>query len=160
MRCLIRRTVSRYDKEAFHKQAIMRLQGRYTNIQERLERAYDDRVSGRIKLELWQRKSEAWERELEQCREDIARQERASSSYFAAGMRILELAKDAPAMFQRQNREEQAALVKTLVSNCRFDRGSLSVVYISPFDMLTRGNESGDWLGVRDDFRNWLVTAA
>ena len=65
-------------------------------------------------------------------------------------MRILELAKDAPAMFQRQNREEQAALVKTLVSNCRFDRGSLSVVYTSPFDMLARGNESGDWLGGRD----------
>jgi hypothetical protein len=56
-------------------------------------------------------------------------------------------------MFQRQNRVEQAALVKTLVSNCRFDRGSLSVVYTSPFDMLARGNESGDWLGDRDSNR-------
>jgi hypothetical protein len=51
-------------------------------------------------------------------------------------------------------------LLKTLVSNSTFDRGSLSVAYVEPFDLLVEGNETEDWLGVRDDFRNWLVTAA
>src|SRR5712691_11692650 len=32
-----------------------------------------------------------------------------------------------------------------LLSNCTFDRGSLSPTYTKPFDMLVRGNESGDW---------------
>ena len=27
----------------------------------------------------------------------------------------------------------------------------------SPFDLLVRGNETGDWLGALHDFRNWLV---
>jgi hypothetical protein len=31
-----------------------------------------------------------------------------------------------------------------------FDRGSLSVAYRKPFDMLVEGNESGNWLGSRD----------
>jgi len=26
--------------------------------------------------------------------------------------------------------------------------------------MFVEGNESGNWLGVRDDFRNWLIRVA
>jgi hypothetical protein len=37
-----------------------------------------------------------------------------------------------------------------LLSNCSFDRGSLSVAWVKPFDLLARGNENGDWLGGRD----------
>jgi hypothetical protein len=51
-------------------------------------------------------------------------------------------------------------LLKTLVWNSTFDRGSLSVAYVKPFDMLVEGNENGNWLGVRDGIRNWLLTAA
>ena len=67
-----------------------------------------------------------------------------------AGSKILELAKSAHNLFIRQDSHEQARLLKTLVSNCTFDRGSLSVAYVKPFDLLVDGNESGNWLGGRD----------
>jgi hypothetical protein len=41
-------------------------------------------------------------------------------------------------------------LLKTLVSNCTFDRGSLLATYKKPFDMLVEGNGNGNWLGGRD----------
>jgi hypothetical protein len=41
-----------------------------------------------------------------------------------------------------QDSHEQARLLKTLASNCTFDRGSLSVTYVKPFDLLADGNES------------------
>jgi len=50
--------------------------------------------------------------------------------------------------------------LKTLVSNSTFDRGSRSVAYVKPFGLLVEGNETEEWLGVRDDFRNYLITAA
>ncbi|MFN2445620.1 MAG: hypothetical protein ABR606_08585 [Vicinamibacterales bacterium] len=53
-----------------------------------------------------------------------------------------------------------SAVLRMPVSNSAFDRGSLSVAYINPFDLLVEGNESGNWLGVRDGIRNYLVTAA
>jgi hypothetical protein len=34
------------------------------------------------------------------------------------------------------------------------------VSYVKPFDMFVEGNETGNWLGLWDDFRNFLVTAA
>jgi hypothetical protein len=46
--------------------------------------------------------------------------------------------------------QDQAKLLKTLVSNCTFDRGSLSATYVKPFDLLVAGNETGNWLGGRD----------
>jgi hypothetical protein len=37
-------------------------------------------------------------------------------------------------------------LIKTLVSNSTFDRGSLSPTYVKPFDVFAKGSETGDWL--------------
>jgi hypothetical protein len=45
-----------------------------------------------------------------------------------------------------KNQREQALLVKTLVSNSTFDRGSLSPTFIKPFDVQANGGKTGDWL--------------
>jgi hypothetical protein len=82
----------------------MRLQQQYLAVQAKIDRAYEDRLAGRV--------------------------------------------------------SDDARLLKMLLSNCSFDRGSLSVSWVKPFDLLARGNENGDWLGVRDALWNWLVTAA
>ena len=100
--------------------------------------------------ELWLRKSGEWEAELAFIRRDTARHELASHDYAATGSKILELAKNAHSLFIQQNSHEQARLLRTLVSNCTFDRGTLSVTNVKPFDMLVEGNESGNWLGGRD----------
>jgi hypothetical protein len=85
--------------------------------------------------------------------------EKASHDYTVTGSKIIELAKNAHNLFIRQDSTEQARLLKTLLSNCTFDRGSVSATYSKPFDLLAEGNETGNWLAVRDDFRNWLLTA-
>jgi hypothetical protein len=54
----------------------------------------------------------------------------------------------------------QARLLETLVSNCTFDRGSLSVAHRKSGGMFVECNRNEYWLGVRDDFRNWLIRAA
>jgi len=45
-----------------------------------------------------------------------------------------------------KNPREQARLVKTLVSNSTFDRGSLSATYVTPFDVFASGSKTGKWL--------------
>src|ERR687895_541276 len=45
-----------------------------------------------------------------------------------------------------KNPREQARLVKPIVSNSTFDRGSLSPTYIKPFGVLANGCKTGDWL--------------
>src|SRR5690606_432577 len=110
----------------------MRLQQQQLFIRTKLDRAYDDRLSGRISDELWSRKSEELEAELQSVRAEMARLERASHEYEATGLQILELAQSAYSLYVTQNSREQARLLKTLLSNCSFDRGSLCPTYNKP----------------------------
>jgi hypothetical protein len=118
--------------------------------QAKIDRAYEDRLSGHVSDDLWHRKTQQWEQELADIRRDTALHESASHDYAARGSKILELAQTAPAQFVTQNPAEQARMLKMLLSNCTFDRGSLSVAWVKPFDLLARGNENGDWLGGRE----------
>ena len=73
---------------------------------------------------------------------------------------ILELAKKAEILYKSQNPGEQRRLLETVLSNCTFDRGSLKPTYTSPFDLLVKGNETGNWRAVSDEFRSWVRTTA
>jgi len=141
---------SQADKARFHLTALMHLQQRYVEAQAKLDRAYDDRIAGRITEALWLRKSGGWEAELASGRREMARHERASHDYAATGSAILELARKAHSLFVEQTSAEQARLLRTLVSNSTFDRGSLLVTYVKPFDLLAEGTETENWLGGRD----------
>jgi hypothetical protein len=55
-----------------------------------------------------------------------------------------------------QNSAEQRRLLETVLSNCTFDRGTICPTYSTPLDLFVRGNETGDWRGVWDNFRNWV----
>ena len=94
---------------------------------------------------MWTRKSQEWQRELEEIRRETIRHEKASADYSVTGSKILELAKSAHNLFTRQDSDEHARLLKILLSNCTFDRGSLCPTYSKPFDLFVAGNESGDW---------------
>ena len=76
----------------------------------------------------------------------MERHEGASEAYEAAGLQILELAQSAYSSYVTKNPHEQARLIKTVVSNSTFDRGSLSPTYVKPFDVFAKGSETGDWL--------------
>jgi hypothetical protein len=84
--------------------------------------------------------------ELRQVRTEMERHEVASQAYETAGLQILELAQTAYSSYVAKNPHEQARLIKTLVSNSTFDRGSLSPTYVKPFDVFAKGSETGDWL--------------
>ena len=80
----------------------------------------------------------------------MERHEVASQAYQTAGLQILELAQTAYSSYVAKNPQEQAGLIKTLVSNSTFDRGSLSPAYVKPFDVFAKGSETGDWLAALD----------
>jgi hypothetical protein len=150
---------SQSDKESFARTTIMRRQQQELLLRSKLDRAYDDRLSGRISDELWSSKSAELEAELQRVRAEMERHERASHEYEATGLQILELAQNAYSLYVTENPQQQARLVKTLLSNCTFDRGSLCPTYRKPFDLFAKGAETGDWLTSLDDFRNWLIRA-
>lgn len=137
---------SQADKEKFTRASMLRLQQQQMLLRSKLDRVYEDRLSDQIPEDLWTSKSAELQEELRRVRAEMERHEAASQAYEAAGLQILELAQTAYSSYVTRNPHEQARLVKTLVSNSTFDRGSLSPTYIKPFDVFAKGVKTGDWL--------------
>ena len=133
---------SQSDKEKFVRTSMLRLQQQQMLLRSKLDRVYEDRLSDAIPDELWTTKSAELQEELRRVRTEMERHEVASDAYEAAGLQILELAQTAYSSYVAKNPLEQARLVKTLVSNSTFDRGSLSPTYIKPFDVLASGSKT------------------
>jgi hypothetical protein len=92
------------DNEREHRAAVMRLQQRHLAVQAKLDRAYEDRLSGVISEDLWLRKSKEWQDELELVRSETARRDRASQNYAVAGQRFSNSPKTRPGCSTRRNR--------------------------------------------------------
>lgn len=137
---------SQADREKFARTSLLRLQQQQVSLRAKLDRVYEDRLEERISEELWTAKSAQLQEELRRVRTEMERHEAAGQAYESAGLQILELAQTAYSSYVAQTPHEQARLVKTVVSNSTFDRGSLSPTYIKPFDVFATGGKTGDWL--------------
>jgi len=132
---------SQKDRISFQQQSEEALRKRQTRIQGLLDKAYEDKLTGTISPELWQRKSTEWQEELISIRQQLNAFENATADYYRLGMEILELANSAYGLYLKQEWEEKAKLLRTLLSNSTFVCGTLYPTYNKPFDILAKGSE-------------------
>ena len=123
---------------------------RRRSVQAKLDRGYDDYLQRRISDGFCTRKAEEWESELSAINTEQGRLSRPTPTYAATGEKILELAKTAHFQYLQQSFVERRWLLDSVLSNCTFDRGTLCPTYVKPFDLLSQGNETGNWRGRRD----------
>ena len=136
---------SQGEAEQLRREAVTTLTQRRRGVQARLDRGYDDYFEGRISEVFWARKSAEWESELTVINAERSRLSGATPTYAVTGEKILELAKNAVSLYEKQPATEQRRLLNTVLSNCTFDRGTLCPTYTKPFDLLAEGNQTGNW---------------
>jgi DNA invertase Pin-like site-specific DNA recombinase len=133
---------SHRDQRQFHDEAIARLQAEYTKIQNRIGRAYDDKLDGVIDALTFTQKSELWRADQERIQQAIADHRQADQSYMEEGAMLLELANRAVDLFEQQAPREKRRLLDFVVSNCTWANGRLTVEFRQPFDLLAVTNEA------------------
>ena len=67
---------------------------------------------------------------------DIDRHEEAEQSHMDEGVRLLELARNAQALFERQPAREKRRLLNFVLSNCSWEDGEVVATFRQPFDLL------------------------
>ena len=143
-------------KKELQAQEMERLQSRYQRLQGCLDKAYEDKLDGRISEAFWTRRSAAWYAELGKVREELAAFENANRSYTQEGLKILELAQRAHSIWLRANSVEKRKLLEFASSNSVLVDGSPSVTGRRPFDLLVKGPDSDDWGSSPDELRTEL----
>ena len=148
---------SQRDRQTYHDHAVTSLRKRHGHVQKLLDRAYEDKLIGKISEDLWHRKSAEWEDELIDIQIKLKAHDSANVNYYETGSAIIELANDAYDIYLQENRKEQRTLLNTLLSNCTFYRGTLCPTYRKPFDILAKGLEFQSMRG-RPHSRQTFVT--
>jgi len=133
---------SQKDQRKFHDAAIARLQAEYSKLQNRINRAYDDKLDGLIDALTFSQKSEQWRSEQERILRAIAEHQQANRSYMEEGVLLMELSNRAVELFEKQEPSEKRRLLDFVVSNCTWAHGKLTVEFRQPFGILAVTNEA------------------
>ena len=97
---------------------------------------YIDKLDGRVDATFYERMSASGREEQARCLREIDRHQAANKSYMDEGVRLLELARNAQRLFERQEPREKRRLLNFLVSNCSWKSGELIATLRQPFDLL------------------------
>src|SRR5215467_12933923 len=133
-------------EEALRKRQAERIEQRLALLRRRMERAYVDRLDGKITEEFWEAKSAEWQEEEQGLLASLRELERAENPERAVDrVRILELANKAHSLYVTQTPQEKAKLLRMVLSNCAVDAVSVYPSYRKPFDMIFERAKTGEW---------------
>ena len=153
---------SHADERREHEEAIRRLQTEHKRLGDRINAMYLDKLDGRVDDAFFDKTSAQWREEQNRCLREIERHQSAEQSYMDEGIQILELARNAQKLFERQQPREKRRLLNFILSNCSWVDGEVVATFRQPFDLLaqttaiaTRAARSSDsnsaksniWLG-------------
>src|SRR5262249_42977870 len=106
---------SHQDEKRHHEEAIARLQADYSRLQGRLDAMYVDKLDGRIDAAFFDRKVAEWRPEQDRLLRAIEQHQTANRTYLDEGVRLLELASKAHALFRQQAPREKRRLLDFVV---------------------------------------------
>jgi site-specific DNA recombinase len=97
-----------------------RLKLRLAQVRGRIERAYVDKLDGKISEEFWEKRSADWSHEEQQIVMAMEGLKQQSPERIIDGVRILELANKAYFLYLKQPPAEKAKLLRIVLSNCKW----------------------------------------
>jgi Protein of unknown function (DUF3987)/Recombinase zinc beta ribbon domain len=131
---------SHADERREHEDAIKRLVVEHKRIGDRINAMYLDKLDGRVNSAFFDVKSAEWREEQNRCLREIERHQYAEQSYMDEGIQILELARNAQKLFERQQPREKRRLLNFVLSNCSWEDGKVVATFRQPFDLLAQTN--------------------
>ena len=141
---------SQGDRKLYVQERTLRLQGRYQTLQRALDCAYEDRITGVLDAETYQRKSSTWRSEMASIEEEQEKLRGATESYYEEGLQLLELAQVAYSLYLEHSVQKKAEMLRVVGLNYSFDGVTVTPTYRKPFDILAEGLSTKDGPPQRD----------
>ena len=123
--------------------------------QTRLEKMYDDRLSGLITDEIYSTKYTEFTKKQADLKVDLQRLELLDNSKIKRLSYLLELANRLPELFTKAKIDEKRKILSEIYSNLCLNKDLLEVKYKKPFDLMAFCNENSSWQGLQDDYRTY-----
>ncbi len=107
-----------------------------------IDKAYEDKLDGRIDHDFFVRKRLEWDEQRAEAAREVERLNRTNAASLEAGIRVFELANEAFKLYSQREALQHRELLKWLFSNFTFADGVLTATWRKPFSLLV--NRPGD----------------
>ena len=108
-----------------------------------LNAMYVDKLDGVVDTAFFEKMSNQWRAEQTRCQQEIDRRQNADKSYMEEGVQLLELARNAQRLFERQEPRQKRRLLNFVLSNCSWDNGEVDATLLQPFDLSAETTTHG-----------------
>ena len=115
-----------------------------------MDKAYADKLDGKIHEDFWQRKMAEWQMEEERISDAESSLQVSPAQRALDAKRILELANKAYFLYLTRKPSEQAELLRKVLLNCAIDGVSVYPTYRKPFDVIFQRAKTKEWSGRAD----------
>lgn len=105
-------------------------------LKERLDKAYEDRLDGKLSEALWIRKSKEWETEIFRLESLVGMTEIADETFQSEGLIVLELLEAASLLYETQDQAGKRDFLNLVCSNLYLKDGKVTAEYRKPFDSM------------------------
>ena len=126
------------DKKEFSDEMIKNLQAEYKRIETRLDKLLTAYCDGTIGIKLYQDKSHAWNKNLEEINIKLEALRVANKKYYEEGVKIIEMLKNVYSLYLQQTPSEKRKMLNYLLSNCTLKDGKVSYDYNLPFSYFVK----------------------
>ena len=132
------------EEVSYREEIITGLTKELKTLRERIDKAYIDKIDGKISEDFWQRNNDQWDSQRIDLLKAIELNENANKNYINSGVTLLEAAQRAYDNFLERNAEEKRDLLNFMLSNSVLTGQNLVSTLKEPFsysaDCVKTGN--------------------
>lgn len=141
---------SHEDKKRMKSDRLSRIESEIEKYERRIERIYEDYLDEKIPESLYKRKFEEYREAAKSLQNKRLNIEQVDDDYYSTVNHLLELARNAPMLFENANPEQKKGLINLVLSNLQLEGKQLRWELKKPFDTMAYCNENANWQGRRD----------
>ena len=133
-------------KKEFHNRRMADLKREHTEIEGKIEKAFDLLLGGSITQDLYDKKLKEFDKRKQELIIEMEQHDKASETYYINASTVLKLAGRAFEIFESSKVEEKRQLLGYLLQNCGLRGRKLEFTLKKPFDVILDHAKSENWL--------------
>lgn len=137
---------SHKEKSAFHQELLTRYQTDYKKYENRIERAWEDKIDGSITESYYEKKRKEYRAKQKEINTKLSKLQTADEEYYITSSYLLRLASNASELFESSEPHEKRLFLKMTLQNLELNGKIVRYDWINPFDKIALYASRQAWL--------------